>query len=126
MLYGRPFCDLLLIRLLPETPYVNPFGSCLKKEDYCGGYPLANHKSAAKRARQSIRKTAVNNARKSTVKTVEKSLVKAIQAKDLKALPELLKKFTSSVMKAAKTGVIKKETASRKISRLSTRVSAAK
>ncbi|MGZ3768098.1 MAG: 30S ribosomal protein S20 [Bdellovibrio sp.] len=87
---------------------------------------MANHKSAAKRARQSVRKTAVNNARKSTVKTAEKSLVKAIQAKDLSALPELLKKFTSQVMKAAKTGIIKKETASRKISRLSARASAAK
>ncbi|AFY01157.1 30S ribosomal protein S20 [Bdellovibrio bacteriovorus] len=87
---------------------------------------MANHKSAAKRARQSIRKTAVNNARKSTVKTAEKKLVKAIEAKDLKALPELLKNFSSQVMKAAKTGVIKKETASRKISRLSTRASATK
>lgn len=87
---------------------------------------MANHKSAAKRARQSVRKTAVNNARKSTVKTVEKNLVKAIQAKDLGALPELLKKFTSQIMKAAKTGALKKETASRKISRLSARASSAK
>jgi small subunit ribosomal protein S20 len=85
---------------------------------------LANHKSAAKRARQSIKKTAINNARMSTVKTAEKKLVKAITAKDVKALPELLKNFTSQVMKAAKTGVIKKETASRKISRLATRASA--
>ncbi|HWU44294.1 MAG TPA: 30S ribosomal protein S20 [Bdellovibrio sp.] len=87
---------------------------------------MANHKSAAKRARQAVRKTAVNNARKSSVKTVEKKLVKAIETKDIKALPELLKAFTSQVMRAAKTGIIKKETASRKISRLSTRASAAK
>lgn len=87
---------------------------------------MANHKSAAKRARQTVRKTAVNNARKSTVKTHEKNLIKAIIAKDVKALPELLKKFTSQVMKAAKTGVIKKETAARKISRLSTRANTAK
>ncbi len=33
-------------------------------KDYFGGYPLANHKSAAKRARQTIRKTIVNSARK--------------------------------------------------------------
>ncbi len=87
---------------------------------------MANHKSAAKRARQTVRKTAVNNARKSTVKTHEKNLIKAIIAKDVNALPELLKKFTSQVMKAAKTGVIKKETAARKISRLSTRANTAK
>lgn len=97
----------------------------LFKLDYCGGYPLANHKSAAKRARQAVRKTAVNNARKSTVRTVEKKLIKAIQAKDVKALPELVKSFTSQVMKAAKTGAVKKETASRKISRLSARATAA-
>ncbi len=84
---------------------------------------MANHKSAAKRARQSIRKTTVNTARKSTVKTAEKKLMKAIETKDLKALPELLKSFTSSIMRAAKTGVLKKETASRKISRLSARIS---
>lgn len=87
---------------------------------------MANHKSAAKRARQTVRKTAVNNARKSTVKTAEKSLMKAIQTKDISALPELLKKFTSQVMKAAKSGIIKKETASRKVSRLSARISASK
>ena len=87
---------------------------------------MANHKSAAKRARQSIRKTAINSARKSYVKTVEKKLVKAIEAKDMKALPALVAAFSSQVMKAAKTGIIKKETASRKISRLSARASAAK
>ena len=38
---------------------------------------MANHKSAAKRARQAVKKTAVNNARKGTVRTAEKKLVKA-------------------------------------------------
>lgn len=85
---------------------------------------MANHKSAAKRARQAVRKTAVNNRRKSTVKTHEKHLIKAIEAKDLKALPQLLKNFTSEVMKAAQKGVLKKETASRKVGRVSARVSA--
>ena len=85
---------------------------------------MANHKSAAKRARQAVRKTAVNNRRKSAVKTHEKHLIKAIEAKDIKALPQLLKNFTAEVMKAAQKGVMKKETASRKVSRVSTRVSA--
>lgn len=87
---------------------------------------MANHKSAAKRARQDVKKTAVNSARKSTVRTAEKKLVKAIEAKDMTALPELLKNFTSQVMKAAKTGAIKKQTAARKVSRLSTRATATK
>lgn len=86
---------------------------------------MANHKSAAKRARQSLRRNAVNTRRKSTVRTAEKSLTKALLAKDLKALPALLKSFTSDMMKAASTGALKKETVSRKIGRLSARVSQA-
>lgn len=86
---------------------------------------MANHKSAAKRARQSLRKQAVNVRRKSSVKTYEKNLVKALDTKNLKEIPELLKAFVSQMAKAAQKGVLKKETASRKIGRLSARVSAA-
>jgi small subunit ribosomal protein S20 len=83
---------------------------------------LANHKSAEKRARQAVRRNKVNNSRKNAVRTHEKSLVKALTAKDVKALPELLKNFTSQVMKAAQRGLFKKENASRRIARLSARV----
>jgi len=83
---------------------------------------LATHKSAEKRARQTIRKNKVNTSRKNTVRTSEKSLVKALAAKDAKTLPELLKDFTSQIMKAAQRGIFKKEAASRKIARLSSRV----
>lgn len=82
---------------------------------------MANHKSAAKRARQSVRRQAINSTRKSVVKTAEKNLVKAIAAKDLKAVPELLKNYVAQIYKAAQKGVLKKETASRKVSRLSTK-----
>ncbi len=83
---------------------------------------MATHKSAEKRARQTIRKNKVNTSRKNTVRTSEKSLVKALAAKDAKTLPELLKDFTSQIMKAAQRGIFKKEAASRKIARLSSRV----
>lgn len=86
---------------------------------------MATHKSSEKRARQAKRKQSVNNRRKNTVKTHEKTLVKALMGGDKKALQSLLENYMSQVMKAAKTGLIKAETASRKISRLSTRVSAA-
>lgn len=92
---------------------------------YFEGDPLANHKSAAKRARQAIRKNKVNTSRKNTVRTFEKSLAKALASKDAKTLPELLKAFTSQMMKAAQRGIFKKEAASRKIARLSTRVNKA-
>lgn len=83
---------------------------------------MANHKSAAKRARQAVRRNKVNTKRKSSLKTYEKTLVKAITGKDAKALPELLKTITTQLMKAASKGTLKKETVSRKIGRLSARV----
>lgn len=86
---------------------------------------MANHKSAAKRARQSVKKQGINGRRKSTVKTHEKNLVKALDAKNATDIPALLKSFISNMTKAAQKGVFKKETASRKIGRLSARASAA-
>ncbi len=86
---------------------------------------LANHKSSEKRARQTIKKTAVNSQRKSKVKTFEKNLLKALTEKNIKALPELLKGFSGEIMKAAQRGLFKKETASRKIGRISKRITAA-
>jgi len=83
---------------------------------------LAQHKSAAKRARQSVRKNAKNTARKSKVRTGEKSLLKAIKDKDTKTVQTLLSKYTSEMMKAAQKGVFSKSNASRKIARLSAAV----
>lgn len=85
---------------------------------------MANHKSAAKRARQSTRRTAVNSNRKGTVRTEEKKLVKALEAKNVKDLPALLSAVTSKFARAAQKGVFSKNTASRKIGRLSARVHA--
>lgn len=84
---------------------------------------MANHKSAAKRARQSVRKNAVNSQRKSSVRTHEKTLLKALAEKKVKEVPEFLKAYIGQMAKAAQKGVFKRETASRKISRLSARVS---
>lgn len=84
---------------------------------------MANHKSAAKRARQSVRKNKVNTSRKSSARTGEKDIMKALTSKDAKSLPALLKEFTSRMMKAAQKGAFKKETASRKIARISKKVS---
>ena len=83
---------------------------------------MAQHKSAAKRARQSVKKNAVNTARKSKVRTGEKTLLKAIKDKDATAIKTLLSNYTSQMMKAAQKGVFAKSTASRKIARLSAQV----
>jgi small subunit ribosomal protein S20 len=84
---------------------------------------LANHKSAEKRARQSIKRESRNVQVKSAVKTAESKLEKAIAAKS-KDTKALLSAFTAAVMSASSKGVYKKETASRKVGRLSARASA--
>lgn len=83
---------------------------------------MAQHKSAAKRARQSKRKNAVNTARKSTVRTGEKSLLKALKEKDVQSAKTLLSAYVSKIMKAAQKGALPKKTASRKVARLSSQV----
>lgn len=83
---------------------------------------MANHKSAAKRARQSIKKNTVNSKRKSTVRTSEKKLRAAIAANKPEDALSLLKAYTSQVYKAAKKKVFSKNLAARKVSRLSSQV----
>jgi len=80
---------------------------------------LANHKSAAKRARQTVRKTTINSRTKARARTCEKKLRAAISKKDKGAAQELLITYTSKSAKAAQKGIIKAKTASRKIGRLS-------
>lgn len=83
---------------------------------------MANHKSAAKRARQSIRKSTVNSRAKSTVRTFEKKLLKAISSKDQDSAQQLLTSYESQMDKASQKGVFHPKTASRKISRLAKQV----
>ena len=83
---------------------------------------MAQHKSAAKRARQAVKKNAINSARKSKVRTGEKNLLVALKSKDTKLVKELLSSYTSQMMKAAQKGVFNKTTASRKIARLSAQI----
>jgi small subunit ribosomal protein S20 len=90
---------------------------------YFGGKTLANHKSAEKRARQAVKRNARNTATEKSVRTWEKKLRKAVSDKDKKAAAELLSNYMSKMGKASAKGVITKQTAARKVSRLSTLVS---
>ncbi len=83
---------------------------------------MANHKSAAKRARQSVKRATRRSAYKSSVKTIEKKLRKTITGKDAKAAGEALKEFMSKITKASKTNIFHPRAAARKISRLSAAV----
>ena len=79
---------------------------------------MANIKSAAKRAKQAIVRRDRNQQAKKAVRTLEKSVRTAIAAKDKKEAPTLLKAYTSQLAKATKKGMYHKNTAARKISRL--------
>tara|TARA_Y100000817_G_scaffold117367_1_gene92034 strand:- start:518 stop:826 length:309 start_codon:yes stop_codon:yes gene_type:complete len=91
-----------------------------------GGQTLANHKSAAKRARQEIRRTARNSNTKSAVRTAEKKLRLALKENKADEAKTLLVAYTSSMGKAAQKGIYHAKTAARKISRLASQVHATK
>lgn len=84
---------------------------------------MANHKSAEKRAKQSIVKNARNTAKSSAVKTAIKKLRKAISEGNKSGSSELLVNAQRLIARLAKSGVIKKGAASRKTSRLASQVS---
>lgn len=86
---------------------------------------MANHKSAIKRARQSEEQRVRNRSRKTRMKNVIRGLDEALTGKAApEKVAEELKKAVSVIAGAASKGVIHKNTASRKISRLTRRVNA--
>lgn len=85
---------------------------------------MANHKSAIKKARMSLRRNAINMRTNAEIRTLEKKLRKALGAKDKAESQKALVAFMSRVDKAAQKGRVKRETASRKVARLSKQVSA--
>jgi small subunit ribosomal protein S20 len=91
--------------------------------DYFGGMTLANIKSAEKQARQALVRRERNQQTKKAVRTAEKKVRTAIATGDKTAKEAALREFSSAIDKAAKKGVYKKQTASRKISRLSVQIS---
>ena len=86
---------------------------------------MANHKSADKRARQTIKKAAVNTRIKSSVKTYEKKTLTAIAEGNTAEAMVFFKEFTSKMDRAAKKGVYHKNKASRKVARLAIRLAKA-
>lgn len=79
---------------------------------------MANHKSAKKRALQTVKKTDRNKARKSEVKTALKNIRQAIEAKDKAKAGALLPKVQRLLGKLWSAGIIKKNAAARSTSRL--------
>ena len=83
---------------------------------------MANTKSAIKRIRRISKQTTVNKARKSRYKNALKKMNLLIQDKKKKEALKFLPKLNSELMKIAKTGVIKKQNASRNISRITKKI----
>ncbi len=83
---------------------------------------MANTKSAIKTIRRISRQTAVNKSRKSRFRSAVKKMNSIIEKKDKKEALAYLPKLNSELMKIAKTGIIKKQNASRNISRITKKI----
>ena len=85
---------------------------------------MANTKSAIKRIRKISKQTAVNKARKSRFRNALKKMNLLIDDKKKDEALKFLPKVKSELRKSAKTGIIKKQNASRNVSRITKKSSA--
>lgn len=85
---------------------------------------MANSPSARKRIRQIERRTAVNKARRSRIRTFIRKVEEAIAKGDATVAADALKSAQPEIMRGVTKGVLHKNTASRKVSRLASRVKA--
>ena len=85
---------------------------------------MANTKSAIKRIRRISRQTAVNKTRKRKFRNAIKKMNSLLDTKKKKEALAFLPKLNSELMKIAKTGIVKKENASRNISRITRKINA--
>ena len=83
---------------------------------------MANTKSAIKRIRRISKQTEVNKARKSRYKNALKKMNILIEGKKKNEALKFLPKLNSELMKIAKTGIVKKENASRNVSRITRKI----
>lgn len=83
---------------------------------------MANTKSAKKRAKTNKVRQSRNNARKSEIKTLAKKVLTALASNNLGEAKELFRAAESKIARAGSKGVLKKETASRKIGRLAQKI----
>ena len=85
---------------------------------------MANTKSAQKAVRKLERRTAVNKSRRSQMRTYVRRVEEALESKDPEAAAKALHDVEPLLMKAAQKGILHKNTASRKVSRLTQSVKA--
>jgi small subunit ribosomal protein S20 len=85
---------------------------------------MANTKSATKAARQAVRRTAINKSRTTQVKSYVRKVEEAIASGDKDAAKAALAAAQPVLMRSAQKSVLHKKTASRKVSRLASRLKA--
>ena len=86
------------------------------------GFIMANHTSAKKRIRRNSRMETVNKVRKNRVRSFIKKVELAIEKSDKNLATDAFKVAQPEMHRAVTKGVFKKNTISRKLSRLSTRI----
>ncbi len=85
---------------------------------------MANHRSAKKRIRQTVRRTAVNRNRISRIRTFVKTVEQAIESGDKEAATTAYKAAQPEIHRGVSKGVLHRNTAARRLSRLSRRIRA--
>ncbi len=84
---------------------------------------MPNTKSAIRRVRRVKKQTQVNRIRKSKYKNAVKQMDLLLKGKEKDKAKKYLPKFQSILMQVARLGVVNKNTAARKISRVSKKIS---
>ena len=87
---------------------------------------MPNTKSAIQRVKRTRSQASLNRIRKSKYKSAVKQMSTYVESGNIKEAKSFLPKFHSQLMKVAKTGVISKKTASRKISRVTKKINNSK
>lgn len=85
---------------------------------------MANTEQSKKRARQSETRYAINKARRSRIRTYVRKVEEALASGDAAAAAEALKNAQPELARGVTKGIMHKNTASRKVSRLAARVKA--
>ena len=83
---------------------------------------MPNTKSAIRRVRRVKKQTQINRIRKSKYKNAVKQMEMLLKSKDKEKIKKNFNKFQSILMQVAKSGIINKKTAARKISRISKKI----
>ena len=83
---------------------------------------MPNTKSAVRRVRRVKKQTQINRIRKSKYKNAVKQMELLLKSKEKEKVKKYFSKFQSILMQVAKSGIISKKTAARKISKVSKKI----